>query len=30
LPIATTDIRLAADPLHTSAKGALIAALADS
>jgi hypothetical protein len=30
LPIATTDIRLAADPLHASAKGALIAALADS
>ncbi len=30
MPIATTDIRLATDPLHTSAKGALIAALADS
>jgi len=23
------DIRMAADPLHTSAKGALVAALAD-
>ncbi len=30
LPISTADIRMAADPLHTSAKGALIAALADS
>ncbi|HTR36452.1 MAG TPA: hypothetical protein VMH80_11145 [Bryobacteraceae bacterium] len=30
LPIATHDIRMAADPLHASAKGALVAALADS
>jgi len=30
LPIATTDIRMASDPLHTSARGALIAALADA
>jgi hypothetical protein len=30
LPIATNDIRLAADPLHASAKGALVAALADA
>jgi hypothetical protein len=30
LPISTSDIRMAADPLHTSAKGALIAALADA
>jgi hypothetical protein len=30
LPISTADIRMAADPLHTSAKGALIAALADA
>jgi hypothetical protein len=30
LPISTADIRLAADPLHTSAKGALVAALADA
>ena len=30
LPIATSDIRMAADPLHTSARGALIAALADA
>ena len=30
LPIPTSDIRMAADPLHTSAKGALVAALADS
>ncbi|HYL76456.1 MAG TPA: cell division protein FtsA [Bryobacteraceae bacterium] len=29
LPIAATDIRMAADPLHSSAKGALVAALAD-
>lgn len=29
LPIPTSDIRMAADPLHTSAKGALVAALAD-
>jgi hypothetical protein len=29
LPISVTDIRMAADPLHSSAKGALIAALAD-
>lgn len=29
LPIAISDIRMAADPLHTSAKGALVAALAD-
>lgn len=29
LPIPTSEIRLAADPLHTSAKGALVAALAD-
>ena len=30
LPMATSEIRMAADPLHTSAKGALIAALADA
>jgi len=30
LPISTSDIRVAADPLHTSARGALIAALADA
>ena len=30
LPVATSDIRLAGDPLHTSAKGALVAALADA
>ncbi len=30
LPISTADIRLASDPLHTSAKGALVAALADA
>jgi hypothetical protein len=29
LPIKTSEIRLAADPLHSSAKGALVAALAD-
>jgi hypothetical protein len=29
LPISMADIRMAADPLHTSAKGALVAALAD-
>ena len=29
LPIQTSDLRMAADPLHTSAKGALVAALAD-
>jgi hypothetical protein len=29
LPISMSDIRMAADPLHTSAKGALVAALAD-
>ena len=29
LPITTSEIRMAADPLHTSAKGALVAALAD-
>lgn len=29
LPIPTSEIRMAADPLHTSAKGALVAALAD-
>ena len=29
LPITPTEIRMAADPLHTSAKGALVAALAD-
>jgi len=29
LPVPTSDIRMAADPLHTSAKGALVAALAD-
>jgi hypothetical protein len=29
LPITATEIRMAADPLHTSAKGALVAALAD-
>jgi hypothetical protein len=29
LPIPTSDIRMAADPLHTSAKGALVASLAD-
>jgi hypothetical protein len=30
LPIATNEIRIAADPLHASAKGALVAALADA
>ena len=30
LPISTSEIRLAADPLHTSARGALVAALADA
>ncbi len=30
LPIAANEIRLAADPLHASAKGALVAALADA
>jgi hypothetical protein len=30
LPIPTPDIRVAADPLHASAKGALVAALADA
>jgi hypothetical protein len=30
LPFTPSDIRLAADPLHASAKGALIAALADA
>lgn len=30
LPISTSDIRLANDPLHTSARGALVAALADA
>jgi hypothetical protein len=30
LPFATSDIRVAADPLHASAKGALVAALADA
>ncbi len=29
VPISTTEIRLAADPVHASAKGALIAALAE-
>jgi len=29
LPIQTSEIRMAADPLHTSAKGALVASLAD-
>jgi hypothetical protein len=29
LPIPTSEIRMAADPLHTSAKGDLVAALAD-
>ena len=29
LPIPISEIRMAADPLHTSAKGALVAALAD-
>jgi hypothetical protein len=29
LPIQTSEIRMATDPLHTSAKGALVAALAD-
>ena len=29
LPIPTSEIRMATDPLHTSAKGALVAALAD-
>jgi len=29
LPITATEIRMADDPLHTSAKGALVAALAD-
>lgn len=29
LPISMSDIRVAADPLHTSARGALVAALAD-
>src|SRR5271156_3407559 len=30
LPIASNEIRLASDPLHASAKGALVAALADA
>lgn len=30
LPISTSEVRMAADPLHTSARGALIAALADA
>ena len=30
LPFATADIRVAADPLHASAKGALVAALASA
>ena len=30
LPVPTSDIRMAANPLHTSAKGALVAALADA
>jgi len=30
LPIPTADIRLAADPLHTSARGALVAALSEA
>jgi len=30
LPLAFSEIRMASDPLHTSAKGALIAALADA
>jgi hypothetical protein len=30
LPFAAADIRVAADPLHASAKGALVAALADA
>jgi actin-related protein len=30
LPISATEIRVAADPLHASAKGALVAALADA
>ena len=30
LPFVASDIRLAADPLHASAKGALVAALADA
>jgi hypothetical protein len=29
VPLASTEIRMAADPLHTSAKGALVAALAE-
>jgi hypothetical protein len=29
LPFAAAEIRLASDPLHASAKGALVAALAD-
>jgi len=29
LPIAASEIRMAADPLHSSARGALVAALAD-
>ena len=29
VPIETTEIRMAVDPLHASAKGALIAALAE-
>jgi hypothetical protein len=29
LPIPMSGIRMASDPLHTSAKGALVAALAD-
>jgi hypothetical protein len=30
LPIASNEIRIASDPLHASAKGALVAALADA
>jgi actin-like ATPase involved in cell morphogenesis len=30
VPLGTTEIRMAADPLHTSARGALVAALAES
>jgi hypothetical protein len=30
LPVAASEIRMAADPLHSSAKGALVAALADA
>jgi hypothetical protein len=29
LPITASEIRMAVDPLHSSAKGALVAALAD-